>query len=257
MSLSIEGLIVSYGTNHVLDGIDISVPSGTITAVVGPNGAGKSSLLRAILGTQPSKGHISVDGADAHWKRAGEVHDRTGYLPQDNAVFSALSVLDVVVLGRVGELGWRLSQNKLEIALATLERLDLAHLASLPVGELSGGQRQLVFLAQALVRQPRLLLLDEPTSALDLKHQLIVLKTLRSVAEIDGIAILMVMHDLNLAARFTDQIVVLHQRRVYSAGPPSAVLTHAMFAEVFEVEAELMQSDRGSRLFVPVQALNS
>jgi iron complex transport system ATP-binding protein len=255
MRLSVEALTVSYGSRPVLRGVDMAVAAGTVAAVIGPNGAGKSSLLRAVMGLIPSGGRVRVDGTDLRSMRREKVADRLSYLPQDNAVRSALSVLDVVLLGRVAKLGWHLPFNEVERAIHALERLGLAHLASRPIGEVSGGQRQLVFLAQALIRNPVLLLLDEPTSALDLRHQLIVLTTLRSIAAGNGPAIMVVMHDLNLAARFSDQLIVLHRGQLHSQGPPAAVLTTGMLADVFEVEADMASSVRSSSIVVPIRAV--
>jgi iron complex transport system ATP-binding protein len=255
--LLIEGLSVSYGARRVLNGVNMSVSAGMMVAVIGPNGAGKSTLLRAVLGLLPCEGHVRLDGMDLHTMRPGDIARRVSYLPQDNAVRSALTVLEVVLLGRLEKLGWHLPRDEVEVAIDALERLDVAHLAARPIGELSGGQRQLVFLAQALARRPALLLLDEPTGALDLKHQLTVLQILRAIAAEGGPAVIAVMHDLNLAARVADQLAVLHGGRVHSAGRPSKVLTTRMLAEVFEVEAELTSAIQNPSIVVPIRALPS
>ncbi len=255
MTLEIEDLRLSFGTRQVLRGIDMCVPAGTVAAVVGPNGTGKSTLLRAILGLLPCCGRVRLRGVEL--SSEPRMRARIGYLPQDNAVRSQLSVIEVVLLGRLDGLGWRVPRDNVLAAMSALERLGLAHIAPRRVTALSGGQRQLVFLAQALIRHPDLLLLDEPTSALDLKHQLTVLHLLRAIAAEDGTTIVVVMHDLNLAARFADQMVVLHDGRVHATGPPASVLTQTMLARVFEVEADLARSLTGPDVLVPTRTILS
>jgi iron complex transport system ATP-binding protein len=251
----VENLSVSYGRRRVLDGVCLSVPPGALVAVVGPNGAGKSSLLKATIGLVHRGGQVWLDGQELEGG-ANELEGLgIGYLPQDTSIRSALTVLEVVLLGRLGRLGWRLPARALEAAVESLDALGLAALASRPVAELSGGQRQLVFLAQALTRQPRLLLLDEPTSALDLKHQLTVLSILRGLATPGGTSVLTVMHDINLAVRFADRLVVLRNGGVHASGSPAEVVDTGLLRDVFEVEAELTATASASPVVVPIRAL--
>jgi len=254
MRLRVEGLSVTYGARKVLRDVDIAVSAGQFVAVIGPNGAGKSSLLRGILGLVPATGSVRVDDVETRSMPQDEIARRISYMPQDTSVRSALTVLEVILLGRLGHLGWHLPSHEVEAAVATLDRLHLAHLSSRMIGNLSGGQRQLVFLAQALARNPGLLLLDEPTSALDLKHQLDVLHSLRTLAAPGGPAIVAVMHDLNLAARFADKLIVLSNGTVHVIDTPSAVLTRTMLADVFDVEAEIASTMTSGSIVVPIRA---
>jgi iron complex transport system ATP-binding protein len=241
--LAVEELGVTYGGIPGVSGIRLEAEPGTVTAVVGPNGAGKSTLLRAVAGQIPTTGRIAFDGVEvparARRLRAGEV----GFLPQDLSARPALTVFEVVLLGRLGTLGLRVGPTDLEAAQTALTDLGIVQLAHRYVGELSGGQRQLVYLAQVLVRGPRLLLLDEPTSALDLRNQLEILQLVRRETHGRGLTTLLAIHDLNAAARFADQ--VLHDGRRWSAGAPALTLTPDMLAEVYGVEAEVRTGPDG------------
>jgi len=251
----IEDLTVSYGPRRVLTGVSLEARAGTLTALIGPNGTGKSSLLRASLGLLPCTGKISLDSVELSALPRKDVSRLISYLPQDSSVRSALTVLEVALLGRLETLGWHLPAAEIEAAVDALAMLNVADLADRRIGELSGGQRQMVFIAQALARGPRVLLLDEPTSALDVRHQLEILETIRAVALQRNLAVVIAVHDLNLAARFVDQIVILDGGRVHAAGPPNAVLSAEMLAQVFEIEAALVQLPDEITNFVPIRAL--
>lgn len=251
----IEGLSLSYGTRRVLNGVSLEAQAGTLTALIGPNGAGKSSLLRAALALTPFTGKISFDAVDLAILPRPQLSKLVSYLPQDSSVRSALTVLEVALLGRLETLGWHLPSAEVEAAVESLAMLNVADLAERRIGELSGGQRQMVFIAQALARGPRVLLLDEPTSALDVRHQLEILETIRDIALRKKLTVVIAVHDLNLAARFVDQVVILDGGRVHAAGPPTAVLNAEMLAQVFGIEATVVRlPDRGAT-FVPIRAL--
>jgi iron complex transport system ATP-binding protein len=253
--LAVENLGVLYGDVPALSGIRLEAVWGTVTAIVGPNGAGKSTLLRAVAGLVPATGRVGFDGIEAPARtrrlRSGEV----GFLPQDVTAQPALTVFEVVLLGRLGTLGLRVGPGDLEAARTALTDLGIIRLAHRYVGELSGGQRQLVYLAQVLVRGPRLLLLDEPTSALDLRNQLEILQLVRRETDARGLTTLLAIHDLNAAARFADRILVLHDGRCWSDGPPVLTLTPDMLAEVYGVEAEVRAGPDGFPTVTVMRAL--
>lgn len=248
MKLTVRDLVVRYGRATGLAGLQLSADPGELLAVIGPNGSGKSSLVKAIAGVIPYDGQIEFDSGPRD-------PSRLGYMPQDIGSRTALTVLEAVLLGRLGRLGVSVKPADLAAAEAVLHELDLIALASRYLGELSGGQRQLVFLAQALASEPSMLLLDEPISALDIRHQLAVMETVRRLTHGRGLTTLVVLHDLNIAARFADRIAVLKQGRLMRHGLPEDVVAPDMVAEVFEVEAALAFLPDGRRVVSSVRAL--
>ena len=233
---------VRYGDRLAVDGVSFSARAGEMVALVGPNGSGKSSLLRATAGLLRCAGHVRCEG-------------RIGFLPQDNGARAALTVMETVLLGRIRVLGMRVPESAVARAAAALERLGIADLALRLVSELSGGQRQLVFLAQMLAADPPILLLDEPTSALDMRNQLALLALLRDLAWRAGLLVVVVLHDLNAAARFADRMVVLDRGRLVANGAPRHVLNEAILAGVYRVRAEVGLSEGGLPFVLPVAAL--
>jgi len=242
--LEIEAVSIRYGTTRAVDGVSLSAAGGEVLALLGPNGSGKSSLLRAVAGLQPHGGRIRREGA-------GEV----GFLPQDNGARAALTVLETVLLGRMRALGLRVPTAEVARAMAALERLGIQGLAGRMLAELSGGQRQMVFLAQLLAAEPAALLLDEPTSALDLRNQFELLALLRDLARRQGLLVVVAIHDLNAAARFADRIAVLQAGRLVATGTPAAVLSPALLADVYGLRAEVVTGSAGHPFVMPLEAL--
>jgi iron complex transport system ATP-binding protein len=249
VELTVTDLWFGYRTTPVLREVTLPpVRSGQLTALIGPNGAGKSTLLRCIAGLHRSTaGQIRLRPVDGS---AGGMAELAGappkptqvfYLPQEIPPASSLTVFEAVLLARGhgarrGGAARRAAERDTGRALAGL---DLDGLATRSIAELSGGQRQLVGLAQAMVRRPAVLLLDEPTSNLDLRNQLRILALVRRLAADQPTAVLVTVHDLNLAARFADEVVVLHDGVVHAAGPPDQVITPAMLREVYQVDARV------------------
>ncbi len=248
----IEEISVSYDGRTILDRIDMTLEPGTLTALVGPNGTGKSTLLKSVAGLIPAKGRVAFAG------RVLAPSDKlktVAYMPQDTGAQSSLTVLEVVLLGRLQSLGMRIGDDIRAEAIGALARFHLDALQDRAIGAISGGQRQLVFLAQSLFRAPRVLLLDEPTAALDLRHQLIVLDRIRSTCAQSGMIAMAAMHDLSLAARFADRIVFLNGGVVCADGPPATVLNPDILQQVYGVEAEVQQGPSGVLHVSPIRAL--
>jgi len=252
VSLQIENLTVAYGQNTIIRSLDDQWPEGQITALIGCNGAGKSTFLQALAGLIPMQGSASFSGSPISPE---ERRQTIAYMPQDNSAHSSLTVLEVVLLGRLGNLGFRLPADLVEEAMAALDVFGLASLQTRQLDEISGGQRQLVFLAQALFRQPRVLLLDEPTAALDLRHQLLVLERLRQIARRNGTIIGMAMHDLNLAAQYADRIIGLNGGRKIASGSPAEVLTPETLRTMYGIEAKVIKAEGNQIQVLPLRAV--
>lgn len=227
-----------------IDNLDL--PSCGIVGVIGPNGAGKSTFLRALAGVARHTGEKSLDGS---WPSPEHV----GFLPQDFTVNAALSVSECVLLGRREQLGWRVTENDHLIVHDGLARFGLAHLADRPMTSLSGGQQQLVLLAQRLSRAPRLLILDEPTSALDLRHQINVLSYLRDFHNNDTL-IIVALHDLTLAGRFSDALVLIENGGLRAQGLPNEILCPEILDPVYGISSECLQDRSGAPVVVPHMA---
>lgn len=245
MRLRAEGIAVRYGAFEALRGVSLEAAPGEVLVVLGANGSGKSSLLRVLAGVQASRGVVRWDGPET----------AVGFMPQDSSARPALSVFEVVLLGRLRRLGLRVADEDLVAAEAALAEVGIAHLAQRRIGTLSGGQRQMAFLAQVLAAGPRALLLDEPTSALDIAHQLHVLALLRGVTRRLGVSTVAVLHDLNAAARFADRIAVLADGVVLAFGEPEAVLTPEVLRAAYGVRVAVQAGPDGRPVVIPLEAL--
>ncbi|RZS53305.1 ABC transporter ATP-binding protein [Sphaerotilus mobilis] len=232
MKIDVDGLAVRLGRRPVLGDISCTLQPGCLTALIGPNGSGKSTFMRALAGLLPHEGSIGF-GATGTRRRP----DRVGYMPQLSAGAVGLSVIEVVLLGRLSRLGWRVPPADLEACAGWLARLGLDALAHRPFDALSGGQRQKVMLAQALASESSLLLLDEPTSALDLRHQLDVLESVRSLTHERQLTTVAILHDLNAVARYADRVLVLANGQLVASGTPTEVLKPALLQATFGVQA--------------------
>ncbi|MDO5622753.1 MAG: ABC transporter ATP-binding protein [Paracoccus sp. (in: a-proteobacteria)] len=248
--LAIHDVSVRYGARPVLDHLTLPpLHAGEVTVLAGPNAAGKSTLLRAVAQLTPHKGRITLDGGDLAAMTGPQRAGQVGFMPQTLPSGSSLSVLESVIAAlRAGGDGASDGAGSDQTAMDVLDRLDIGALAMRRLDQLSGGQRQMVSLAQAIVRDPRLLLLDEPTSALDLARQMRLLAELRRLAS-EGRIVVAILHDLALAAQWADRIVMLDRGGLHSDGPPRDVLTPAMLAQVYGVAARVETCSRG-RLMV-------
>ena len=246
MSLTAEGLNVRYGKRQVVEIAQFNAAPGEVLTILGPNGSGKSTLLKALAGVVPSPARIRLNGAAVP-------PGHLGYMPQDSSSGTALTVLEVVLLGRLASLRARVTPDDLAAAGAALDQVSISALADQRLTDLSGGQRQLVFLAQTLVKDPKILLLDEPTSALDLRHQLEVLANVRAITRARGLVTIIVLHDLTAAARFGDRAALLKEGRLWQIGPPAEVLTPAALAALYGIDTEILTDSAGHRVVIPLR----
>ncbi|GLK16646.1 ABC transporter ATP-binding protein [Herbiconiux flava] len=249
-------LTLGYGDRTVVDGLDLAVPPGAVTAIVGANACGKSTLLRSMSRLlAPKGGQVLLDGKQVHRMPAKELARTLGLLPQSPIAPEGITVSDLVGRGRHPHQSLFARWNAADDAAvaAALEATETVALADRPVDELSGGQRQRVWIAMALAQQTDLLLLDEPTTFLDVSHQIDVLDLLTDLNRTRGTTIVMVLHDLNLAARYADHLVALADGRVHAAGTPAEVLTEDVVRTVFGLENRIIADPTsGKPLMLPL-----
>jgi iron complex transport system ATP-binding protein len=247
-ALTLSGVTAGYRGRTILRDLSLGpVAAGRVTALVGPNAAGKSTLMLAIAGLIGVKGGIHVGSHDLAAMTAIARSEIVGFMPQALPQGVALTVFESVLAASNATVPIRFgagSRDDLHRVVAVLDRFGISDIASEPLDRLSGGQRQLAGLAQALVRKPQLLLLDEPTSALDLRHQVMVMSTIRSLAA-EGRVILVVLHDLNLAARWADDVVIMSHGEVAAYGSVEEALTPEVITRVYGVEARREVSSNG------------
>ncbi|MEC9483066.1 MAG: ABC transporter ATP-binding protein [Halomonas sp.] len=250
-----EALYAGYESRRVLDGVDIAVAEGKLTVLLGPNGSGKSTLLKTLARTLiPDSGRVYLDGKDIHRCNTREVAQRLGMLPQGPAAPEGLTVKQLVGMGRFPHQRlWR--QDAEQDARAIREAMaytDVTDFAERNVDALSGGQRQRCWIAMVLAQQTDLILLDEPTTFLDLKVQVDLLELLSRLAHDHGRTLLLVLHDLNLAAAYADHLVMMRDGRIVTRGTPPDVFTAENLKRVFDLDAHVIKDpETGCPLCVP------
>ncbi|MEV6522224.1 ABC transporter ATP-binding protein [Longispora sp. NPDC051575] len=254
--LRAQGLRLAYGDVPVLDGLDLDVTDGEITAIVGPNGCGKSTLLRALSRLlRPQAGQVLLDGRLIHQTPTRQVARALGLLPQSPVAPEGLTVADLVMRGRQPHQAWfrQWGADDEDVVAEALEWTGMLDLADRPVDTLSGGQRQRAWISMALAQGTDLLLLDEPTTFLDLAHQLDVLDLVGRLHRERGRTVVMVLHDLNLAARYAHRLVAMRDGRIVASGPPAEILTPELVEDVFGVRALVVTDPAaGTPLVVPL-----
>lgn len=241
--LVMRNLAVAYGRKKVVRSFSLGpVPRGAVLALLGPNAAGKSTLLRGIAGLGSASGQVFLDGIDLSRLSRVERAKKIVYMPQSQPPGIALPVIEAVMSACSGMLGREAAMREGYDALA---RLGAAELAMQLLSELSGGQRQMVALAQAIVRRPDVLLLDEPTSALDLKHQIRVMECAAALAREQGTIVLAVLHDVPLALRYADTVAVIKDGDLKAHGEPETIVTPQMLADIYGIEARVERCSQG------------
>jgi iron complex transport system ATP-binding protein len=253
-----EDVAFAYRDAPVLDGVTLDVAEGTLVGLVGPNGAGKSTLLRCLHGgLRPSRGRVLLDGTDVAMLRPREIARTIGVVPQSSSPAFPVSVAYFVGMGRYARerfLGGPTSADR-DVVRRCLAEMGLEALAERPVDELSGGEFRRVLIAQALAQEPRVLLFDEPVQQLDLLHALQVMEFARSFTRRGGTSGLIVLHDLGLAARYCDRLVLLHRGQVLATGTAEDVLTTEHVRRAYEVDVSIQRlAATGTLEVVPLAA---
>jgi len=255
-TLQVEGVTLAYGDRVVVDSLDLVVPPGRITAIVGANACGKSTLLRAMSRLlAPKAGRVVLDGKDLHQLPTKQVARTLGLLPQSPIAPEGIVVADLVSRGRNPHQGVlsRWSADDDAAVAEALRMTDTLELADRSVDELSGGQRQRTWIAMALAQHTDILLLDEPTTFLDVSHQVDVLDLLTDLNRERGTTIVMVLHDLNLAARYADHLIAVRAGRLHAAGDPVDVLTADVVRDVFGMDSQVIPDPvSGKPMVLPI-----
>ena len=248
--LEVKNLEVYYGVIQAIKGISFEVNEGEVIALIGANGAGKTTFIRCIADLIPHQGSIVLE-------EGGKKLDRSSiaYLPQLEKITSSLTAFETILLGLTKTLSWKVSEAQLAKVSQVIRELKLDTFANTSVRSLSGGQKQLVFLAQSFVSEPKLLLLDEPTSALDVRHQLVVMETVHRYCKKRNAIALYVIHDLMLASRFSDAVLFLHNGVAHSFDPPEAVLNSATIDPIYQIESQIEKNSRGLTTMTPIKPL--
>ncbi|WP_119069810.1 ABC transporter ATP-binding protein [Rubrobacter indicoceani] len=250
-----DALTLGYDGEDIIKGLVTEIPAGKITSVVGPNGCGKSTLLRSMARLiKPREGAVLLDGGEISRLPTREVAKRLGILPQSPEAPEGLTVRELASQGRYPHQSWlkQWSKNDERAVERAMETTGVLQFADRPLDTLSGGQRQRAWISMALAQETDTLLLDEPTTYLDMAHQLEILQLLDRLNHQEGRTVLMVLHDLNNASRYSDHIIALARGRVYRAGTPAEVMTEELFRDVFGVEADIVEDPRdGLPLCIP------
>ena len=246
--IEVEGVTFGYDpAEPVIRDVSFTIDEPGFVCIIGPNGVGKSTLIKCINGIiRPTEGSVRVLGRDVGDYGLKELAKVVGYVPVMTNDFNVMTVLDTVLLGRYSRQRWKTTAEDVDIAYKALEVMEIPHLAMRNFNELSAGQHQKVAIARALVQEPRVLILDEPTSNLDIRHQMYVSAFLKKLSAMTGITVLMISHDLNLAAKYADRIIVMEPPgRIHSIGTPFETMTCEMIREVYKVDSEVVD-DHGS-----------
>ena len=245
-ALEARGVSVTAGGNVLVDDVSLTCRSGEVVGIIGPNGAGKSTLLKALAGiTRPARGCAKIHGRQVARMSATARSQLIAYAPQSAAVLP-FTAMDVVLMGRYPYLRrFQLEDaSDRRAAAAALEQTDTLQFADRKVDSLSGGERQRVMLARVIAQDTRVVLADEPVASLDIRHQLLAMVLLRDRARNHGAAVVVVLHDLNLAAMYCDKILAMHDAKAVATGPPDEIITSDLIREVFQVDASVTVSER-------------
>lgn len=253
--LRVENVSASYRKIKVLEGIEFQVEEGEFLGIIGPNGAGKTTLLKIMTGVkQPSSGKVMLNNRNINDFSRKEIAKIMAVVPQNAFIPSLFMVEDVVLMGRYSHQRNRFYTTKEDIAICeeVMRKTDTIAFRHRQMNELSGGERQRVIIARSLAQQPKILLLDEPTANLDIKHQMKILTLIKTLVQQDGITAIMVIHDLNLAARFCDRLILLSNQKIYTQGRPEEVLMAQNLAKTYEVKTKLQYNPTINSLQVVV-----
>lgn len=242
MRIKIDGMEFGYSSVPVLKDIVLDLEGPQFVTIIGPNGVGKSTLIHCMNKVlKPSKGTVLVNDQNVSDMKLKDIAKIIGYVPYTSSDTFPLSVVDTVLMGRSPHTGWKPKEADLNIVYNVLKLLDIDDLAMRPFNELSAGQHQRVMLARGLAQDPQILLLDEPTSNLDIRHQLEVTRLLRDLSRTQDLLVVMISHDINISAKFSDRMILLKGGTIFATGTPDEVITEENIREAYGVESEVIR----------------
>lgn len=241
MDLNIKEIVFSYGKKEILKGIGFNCNKGEVVSIVGPNGSGKTTFLKCINKILDVKnGTVELNGENILKMTYEDVAKKIGYVPQMLKDNFAATVLDVIMMGRTPHIKWRIGEEDLNIVEKIMREMGIEHLAQEEYSSLSGGQRQKILIARALVQETEVYLLDEPISFLDIKNQIEVMEQAKKVAKEDNRIVIMVIHDLNMAKKYSDKIVLMKSGTVVDFGEANEVLNKENIKKVYDVDVNIV-----------------
>ena len=230
-----------YSSIPVLHDVVLDLNGAQFVSIIGPNGVGKSTLIHCMNKVlRPNSGTVLLNDTDVSEMKLKDIAKIVGYVPYTSSDTFPLTVVDTVLMGRSPHTGWRPKEQDLEIVYNILKMLSIDHLADRPFNELSAGQHQKVMLARGLAQEPQILLLDEPTANLDVKHQMEVSRMLHMLSRERKIVVIMICHDLNIASKYADNIILMHEGSIYAAGKPEEVMTEENIKTVYGVQSTVI-----------------
>ena len=250
-----KNIHISFKSKKIINGMDLKFVQGKITSIIGPNGSGKTTILKAICrNIKPSRGTITLNGRDIFSYNAKDFAKEVAFLSQNHECPGDLAVKELASYGRYAHKSWWKGSTEEDdsAVLWALEMTGMIDFADRSMGTLSGGEKQRAWISMALAQKPKLLVLDEPTTYLDICYQLGVLELIRRLNKNEGITVIMVLHDINQAARFSDEITIIKNGRAFASGSPCDVINVSNLREVFGVETDINYDSRGSNpIFYP------
>lgn len=246
MRMDVSGITQGYDGRPIIQDISFSARSGEMISIIGPNGCGKSTLMKTLCGIRrPMSGSISIDGICLSQFKGRELARTIGYVPQSFVYAGFSSVYDTVLMGRRPYMEWSYSDEDLTAAAEAMIMMNVGGYVDRYVNELSGGQMQRVIIARAIAQNPEFYVFDEPTSAFDLRNQMDMMRMMRGIIRKKDACLLVALHDLNLALRYSDKVIVMADGRMHSFGPPGEVITASMIKDVYRVSADIIDGRRG------------
>lgn len=245
--LSIQGIRQGYTKKDVVRDISFEAKSGEVVTLLGPNGCGKSTLIKTICGINKQReGAISIDGISIESIEKKEAAKMVGYVPQNVTYSDYSTVFETILLGRFPYVEWAYTKNDIKIASEALKSMGIEEFSGRDINNLSGGQRQKVFIARSLAQNPKFYIFDEPTNSLDLKNQLNTMKLMKNIVKERNACLVVALHDLNLAMRYSDKVIVLKDGLIFDKGKPKNVITTDMIEKVYGVKSKIFEEGEDS-----------
>lgn len=256
MKISVKNLSFSYGKIPILKNISLDIKESNIICLVGPNGSGKTTFIKCIGKILEPGGYVKLDGNNIKNMKRNVIAQNISYVPQIGVQINAANVIDVIMMGRMPYIGFKTSSSDIEWVEKAIKILNLEELADKQYNELSGGQQQKVLIARAIAQNPKVLLLDEPTNSLDIRHQLETLAVVYNFSRNFGVTVIMAIHDLTIAARYADYLVMLKNGELIAYDTPDQLITTAMIEEVYGIESKIYKDEEIGIVVIPVKAKN-